>query len=140
MKKVTILLTLLLCSMFSSISAQSVLRWSVSTPTGGATLKIKINGVVVVNIQQAQYASPQSGIIENLDNALIEYEATSTDSAPILCVTTETGLVDYFLDGYYGYWETHGFPPDPFIYSESGSWNSYDDYDWTIQLSTQSVN
>lgn len=119
--------------MFSTMSAQSVLRWSVSTPNGGATLKIKINGVIVVNIQQAQYASTQSGIIENLDNALIEYEATSNDSAPILCAATETDLVAGWLAGCF---DAYGNPVDPYVYSESNSWNSYDDYDWTIQLTT----
>lgn len=133
MKKIAILLMLLFCGVFNTMSAQSVLRWSISTPNGGASLKIKINGAVVVNIQQAQYASTQSGIITNLNNDLIEYEATSSDSAPILCAATETDLVVGWLASCF---DVNGNPVDPYVYSESGSWNSNDDYDWTIQLTT----
>jgi len=132
MKKATILLTLLLCCMISTMSAQSVLRWSVTTPYGGATLKIKIDGVVVVNVQQAQYASSQSGIIQVNNFSTIEYEAT-TSGAALLCAASETLLVPDYLASCY---DADGNFRDPYVYSESWSWTTYEDDDYTIQLST----
>lgn len=131
MKKNTVLLMLLLCGVFSTLSAQSVLRWSVHTPDGEATLKIKIDGVVVVNVQQAQYASSQSGIIQVDNYSTIEYEAT-TSGAPLLCAATETLLVPGWIASCY---DVNGNFIDPYIYSESWSWTAYED-DYTIQLST----
>ncbi|PJJ10483.1 hypothetical protein CLU83_3909 [Flavobacterium sp. 1] len=141
MKKTTVLLTLLLCGLFNTMSATSYLRWSVTTQAGGATLKIKVNGVVEVNVEQARYAAQQSGVIPIPDFAFVEYEAASTDNlVPMLCVTTETDLVDDWLASYNDYFYTYGYPLDPYIYSESGSFNTLDDFDFTIQLSTQFVN
>lgn len=135
MKKNIVLLMLLLCGAFSTLSAQSVLRWSVYTADGSASLKIKIDGVVVVNVQQAQYASPQSGVIPVNNYSTIEYEAT-TSGAPLLCGAGETELIPGYFDGIYAYWATHGYLPDPIAFSESGSWTAYDDFDYTIQLTT----
>lgn len=132
MKKTTILFTLLLCFIFSNISAQCVLRWSVNTPDGGATLKIKIDGVVVVDVQQAQYAPTQSGIISLNNYSTLEYEATSS-GAPLLCAASETLLVPGYIASCY---DENGNFRDPYIYSESWSWTVYDDDDYTIQLTT----
>ena len=133
MKKLIAFLTLLLCVSFTEMSAQTVLRWSVNTDAGPASLKILINNVVVVDVNQAGGATPQSGIITGLDNDVITYYANSTGSAPFICASTETDLVnDYFA----GAFDAYGQPVDGYIYSESWSWNSYDDYDFTIDLRT----
>lgn len=135
MKKITILLLFLFCGAFNNISAQSVLRWSVDTPDGGAMLKITIDGVVVVNVQQDQFASSQSGIIQVENNSVIQYEAVAVGSQ-LICAATETELVQGYLDGIFDYWRTYGYPPDPLTSYESDSWTAYDDFDYTIQLST----
>lgn len=130
MKKLIAFLTVLMCVSFAQMSAQSVLRWSVAGP---ATLKILINDVVVVDVNQTGGATPQSGIITGLDNDVITYYANSTASAPFICASTETDLVnDYFARAF----DAYGQPVDGYIYSESWSWNSYDDYDFTIDLRT----
>lgn len=135
MKKFATLIILLFCGAFNSVSAQSVLRWSVHTPDGGATLKIKIDGVVVVNVQQAQYASPQSGVLQVNNDSTIEYEATTSD-APLICAATETDLVAGWISSCF---DTNGQFIDPIIYSEFGSWSAHDDFDYTIQLSTLAI-
>lgn len=135
MKKFAILLMFLSCGAFNTISAQAVLNWSLNTPDGGASLKIKINGVLVVNVQQAQYAVPQSGSIQIANNSLIEYEA-QTFGAQLICAATETGLVQGYLDSIFDFWRTYGYPPDPLTSYEADSWTAYDDFDYTIQLST----
>lgn len=132
MKKIAITFMLLLCGVFSTISAQCILRWSVNTPDGGATLKIKIDGVVVVDVQQAQYAPTQSGIVYLNNYSTLEYEAT-TSGAPLLCAASETILVPGYIASCY---DANGKFIDPYIYSESWSWTVYDDEDYTIQLTT----
>lgn len=124
---------LLLCVSFSELSAQSVLRWSINTDAGAASLKIYVGGVLEVDIVQAQGAPQQSGEIDNIYNEEITYYANSTGIAPIICAGTETGLVEGYLDSCF---DAYGQPVDGYIYSESWSWNSYDDFDWTIQLKT----
>lgn len=136
MKKLTAFLILLMSMSFAEISAQSsgsVLRWSINTDAGPASLKIVIGNTTVVDIVQAQGAPQQSGIITGLNNQQITYYANSTGNAPIICAGTETDLVDDYLAGCF---DANGQPVDGYIYSESWSWNSYDDYDWTIQLKT----
>lgn len=133
MKKLIILTVLLLSGLFNTVSAQSVLRWSVNTDAGPASLKILINNVVVVDVVQAGGETSQSGIITGLDNDEITYYANSTGNAPFICAGTETGLVDGYLATVF---DAYGQPVDGYVYSESWSWNSYDDFDWTIQLKT----
>lgn len=133
MKKLTAFLILLMSMSFAEMSAQSVLRWSINTDAGGASLKILIDGVSVVDIVQAQGAPQQSGIITPLNNQQITYYANSTGNAPFICAGTETDLVPGYLAGVF---DANGQPVDGYIYSESWSWNSYDDFDWTIQLET----
>jgi len=134
MKKLTVFFVLLLCVFsFAEMSAQSVLRWSINTDAGPASLKILIDDILVVDIVQAQGAPQQSGIITGLNNQQITYYANSTGNAPFLCASTETDLVDGWWAGAF---DEYGQPIDGNIYSESWSWNSYDDYDWTIELKT----
>lgn len=133
MKKLIILAVLLLSGLFNTVSAQSVLRWSVNTDAGGASLKILINDVVVVDVVQAQGEPQQSGEIYDLDNDVITYYANSTGNAPFICAATETDLVASYLAGCF---DAYGQPIDGYIYSESWSWNSYNDVDFTIQLET----
>lgn len=134
MKKTTILLTLLLCGLFNTMSAQAILRWSISAENGSVRLKIKA-GTQQVDVQLNRYDSPQSGILTDIaDGDLIEYEATCTDnSAPILCAATETDLVDGWIASCF---DSYGNYIDPYIFSEYGSWYSNTDFDYTIHLST----
>lgn len=85
-------------------------------------------------MQVAQYSS-QNGTLQVASNSVIEYEAQSY-SAQLICAATETALVDCYLNGIYDFWKTHGYPPDPLTSYEYGSWTAYDDYDYTIQLSS----
>ena len=78
MKKLIVIAALLLGGLFNTISAQSVLRWSINTDAGPASLKILIDGSPVVDIVQAQGAPQQSGIITGLNNQQITYYANST--------------------------------------------------------------
>lgn len=110
-----------------------MLRWSINTDAGPASLKILIDGSPVVDIVQAQGAPQQSGTITGLNNQQITYYANSTGNAPFICAGTETDLVAGYLAGVF---DAYGRPIDGYVYSESWSWNSYDDFDWTIQLKT----
>ena len=133
MKNLLIITVLLFNGMFNNVSAQSVLRWSVNTDAGPASLKIFINDTLVVDVDQAQGIPQQSGIITGLNNQEITYYANSTGNAPFICAGTETDLVAGYLAGCF---DAYGQPVDGYTYSESWSWNSYDDYDWTIDLKT----
>lgn len=118
---------------FVEVSAQSKLRWSINTDAGSASLKIMIGDSVVVDIVQAQGQPQQSGEIDNIYNEEITYYANSTGNAPFICAGTETDIVASYLAGCF---DAYGQPVDGYTYSESWSWNSGVDYDWTIQLKT----
>lgn len=134
MKKTIVLLMLVLCGVFNTMSA-ATLRWSLSAENGPVSLKIRVGGVVVVDRQLERYATQQSGIILDIpDGTQIEYEATCTDnSAYILCAATETELVDGWVAGCF---DANGQYIDPYVFSELGSWYSNTDFDYTIQLTT----